>query len=97
MGKNLYGGLVIQIPQGETIHHKDAIETIVHQASLAIQRIRAEKDLIKSEDKYRAFINSTTDMAYLKDNHFRYVMVNQANQKFSTTLKKKSWIKLILI
>ncbi|AUB58065.1 hypothetical protein BK008_06920 [Methanobacterium sp. MZ-A1] len=80
--KNLYGGLVIQIPQGETLHHKEAIETIVHQASIAIQRIRAEEDLIKSEDKYRAFINSTSDMAYLKDNHFRYVMVNQANQKF---------------
>lgn len=80
--KKLYGGLVIQIPQGETLHHKEAIETIVHQASIAIQRIRAEEDLIKSEDKYRAFINSTSDMAYLKDNHFRYVMVNQANQKF---------------
>lgn len=80
--KNLYGGLVIQIPQGETLHHREAIETIVHQASIAIQRIRAEEDLIRSEDKYRAFINSTTDMAYLKDNNFRYVMVNQANQKF---------------
>lgn len=76
--KNLYGGLIIQIPQGETLQHNEVIETIVHQASIAIQRIQAEKELIKSEDKYRAFINSTSDFAYIKDNHFRYIMVNQA-------------------
>ncbi|MBN1531995.1 MAG: PAS domain-containing protein [Spirochaetes bacterium] len=37
---------------------------------------RHERMLIDSEKRYRAFINSTADMAFLKDEEFRYTIVN---------------------
>jgi two-component system, cell cycle sensor histidine kinase and response regulator CckA len=45
-------------------------------------RKRAEDALRDSERRYGAFLNSTTDLAFLKDEAFRYVMVNKANQEF---------------
>ena len=38
--------------------------------------------LRETEHRYRTFLDSTTDMAYLKDETFHYVMVNRANQEF---------------
>ena len=43
---------------------------------------RAEEALRESEERYRVFINSTDDMACLKDNNFRYLLVNRANAEF---------------
>jgi|NGEPerStandDraft_6_1074524.scaffolds.fasta_scaffold05945_2 PAS domain S-box-containing protein len=36
----------------------------------------------ESEELYRIFINSTEDLVFLKDEHFRYVIVNKANASF---------------
>ena len=41
-------------------------------------RKKAEEALKESEARYRTFINSTTDMAYVKDEQFRHVIANQA-------------------
>jgi|GEM_PF-4824188 len=46
------------------------------------ERKKAENILQKSEERYRAFINATQDMVFIKDESFRYVMVNRANQEF---------------
>jgi two-component system, cell cycle sensor histidine kinase and response regulator CckA len=46
------------------------------------ERKRVEEALQESEQRYEAFLNSTTDLAFLKDEAFRYVMVNKANQEF---------------
>ena len=46
------------------------------------ERKRAEDALRESERRYDAFLNSTTDLAFLKDEAFRYVMANKANQEF---------------
>jgi len=42
----------------------------------------AEEKLRESEARYQTFIESTTDMAFIKDDAFRYVMVNAANAQF---------------
>ncbi|MGC9364325.1 MAG: PAS domain S-box protein [Fidelibacterota bacterium] len=46
------------------------------------ERKKAENILQKSEERYRAFINATRDMVFIKDDAFRYVVVNRANQEF---------------
>ena len=38
--------------------------------------------LQESEKRYRVFLDSTDDMAFLKDDQFRYLMVNRANAEF---------------
>ena len=45
-------------------------------------RKKAEDALRESERRYGALLNSTTDLAFLKDEAFRYIMVNKANQEF---------------
>ena len=46
------------------------------------QRRQAEEKLRESEERYRVFINSTDDMAFLKDDQFRYILVNRSNAAF---------------
>lgn len=41
-----------------------------------------ENALRESEERYRTFINATDDMAFLKDENFRYLMVNNRNVGF---------------
>ncbi|MBI5680661.1 MAG: PAS domain S-box protein [Methanobacterium sp.] len=43
-----YGGVSIAILEGQSIDHKKAIEIIVHQASIAIRRARAEEAINES-------------------------------------------------
>ncbi|BDZ70992.1 PAS domain S-box-containing protein [Methanobacterium petrolearium] len=43
-----YGGLAITLPPGKSMEHENAIETIVNQASIAIQRSRAEEAIKES-------------------------------------------------
>ena len=38
--------------------------------------------LRESEERYRAFVDSTSDLAFVKDEELRYVLVNRANQEF---------------
>jgi PAS domain S-box-containing protein len=45
-------------------------------------RKRAEKALGESEQRYRTFINATSDMVYFKDDQFRHLIVNQALADF---------------
>lgn len=46
------------------------------------ERKHMETALNESEERYRTFINATQDMAFLKDNQFRYVMINDRNAAF---------------
>jgi PAS domain S-box-containing protein len=45
-------------------------------------KIIAEEALKASEERYRVFINSTDDMAFLKDDKFRYLIVNNPYVEF---------------
>lgn len=46
------------------------------------ERRQAEKALEESEERYRTFINSTTDLVFLKDSEFKYVVLNKAMADF---------------
>ncbi len=49
-------------------------------------RKRTEEALRESEERYRTFIDSTSDMVFLKDENFRYILVNK---KLATFFGKK--------
>ncbi len=45
-------------------------------------RKRAEQVLRERESRYRTFIDVTSDLVFLKDDSFRYIMSNKANNAF---------------
>ena len=45
-------------------------------------RKQAEEALRESETRYRTFINATSDLVFLKDDAFRYLISNRANSAF---------------
>jgi two-component system, cell cycle sensor histidine kinase and response regulator CckA len=47
------------------------------------QRKFAEKKLKESEDRYRTYMDATSDMVFLKDEQFRYVVANKSLAVFS--------------
>jgi len=47
-----------------------------------IKTRRAEEAMADSRRMYQTFINSTNDMAFLKDENFRYMIINQTNADF---------------
>ncbi len=49
---------------------------------IALVKHHTENALKKSKDFYCRFINSTTDISFLKDDNFRFVIVNRALEKF---------------
>ena len=46
------------------------------------ERKRVEEALVESEERTRTFLNSTSDMAFLKDENFRHIIANLALCKF---------------
>jgi PAS domain S-box-containing protein len=46
------------------------------------ERRAAEEELRQSREQYETFINATDDMAFLKDDELRYIIVNTANAAF---------------
>ncbi len=46
------------------------------------ERKRAEMVLEESERRYRTFIDATSDMVFLKDEAFRYIISNRSNSQF---------------
>jgi len=47
-----------------------------------IERKRAEEILRESEERYQAFFDAASDMVFLKDENFRYLLLNKANAEF---------------
>jgi PAS domain S-box-containing protein len=45
-------------------------------------RVLAESELIENEKLYATFMNSTSDLAYLKDERLKYIMTNKKQQEF---------------
>ncbi len=54
---------------------------VVAHENITQQKL-AEFSVRESEERYSAFLDSTTDAAYLKDENFRYILINKAGQDF---------------
>lgn len=61
--------------KGEIIYVEGYIEDVT-------ERKKAEESLRESEQRYVTFINSVNDFAFLKDENFRYLFINNANATF---------------
>ncbi|MFW6104917.1 MAG: PAS domain S-box protein [Candidatus Bipolaricaulota bacterium] len=46
------------------------------------ERKKAERQLRQSEEKFKSFLNSTADLAFLKDENFVHIMANDAYLEF---------------
>jgi PAS domain S-box-containing protein len=59
-----------------------AVREAMAQKEGKIEKEKAEKALKDSEERYRTFLDSTSDMAFIKDEEYRYILINKANQVF---------------
>lgn len=59
-----------------------AVREAMAQKVVKIEKDKAERALKDSEARYRTFLDSTSDMAFIKDEKFRYLLINKANQQF---------------
>jgi PAS domain S-box-containing protein len=57
---------------------KSQYAELVHKIRTAIERKQKGITVKEREERYRLFIDSLDDMAFLKDNQFRYLMVNRS-------------------
>ena len=55
---------------------------MVLYSELITERREAAEALRRSREQYQTFIDATDDMAFLKDEELRYVLVNTANARF---------------
>jgi PAS domain S-box-containing protein len=58
----------------------DELEELVKERTAEL--VNTNQKLTQSEESYRTFINSTLDLVFLKDEHFRHVIVNNAYSKY---------------
>lgn len=54
----------------------------LHNLQHEAERQRLQEALQRSEERYRAFFDSAAEMAFLKDDQFRYLFANQAYCRF---------------
>jgi PAS domain S-box-containing protein len=63
-----FGGLSLLLPRGVDIgEHVEAIELIVRQASIALQRAASDRALASSEAQLRTLVETIPDLVWLKD------------------------------
>ena len=53
-----------------------------------VERMKVSESLQKSDERYSTFINANDDIIFLKDDQFRYVIVNDACAKFFNVSKE---------
>ncbi len=64
----------VQVFSGKVeLNGKDYLHSIVHDITEAK---RTEEAVKESEERYRSFINSTSDMVFLKDDQFKHLVAN---------------------
>jgi PAS domain S-box-containing protein len=59
-----------------------AVQHALEQKAIQQERVEAQESLRINEKRYATFLNSTSDMAFLKDDKFHYLFVNEQNAKF---------------
>ena len=71
---------------------RDSNGQISHYQGIIVDitdRKKTDEALKESEVRYRTFINSTTDMAYVKDDNFKHLIANQALLDFFGKTEKE--------
>jgi PAS domain S-box-containing protein len=70
-----YGGVSIGLPRGARLAHAERIEVLVHQATIAIRRIRAERELQERTAELDVFFTESVDLLAVADmgGYFRRV------------------------
>ncbi len=77
------GVSIINRPVLAILHEVEEVRAELGLAHEEIElRKKAEKALKENEERYSTFINSSNDMAFLKDQSFRYLFVNRAYAEF---------------
>ncbi|MFZ5856872.1 MAG: PAS domain S-box protein [Chloroflexota bacterium] len=75
------GGVTI-LARRDIAPFKETIETIVHQAAIVIQQIRAEQALRESEENFRQIAETINEVFWIFDNqHQKMVYLNPAYEK----------------
>jgi len=69
-----------------TFNNKPAGQVIVSDIT---ERKEAELALKTSEERYNTFINESSDMIFIKDDRFRYIVVNDAMTRFFGKAKEE--------
>ena len=62
-----YGVLAIGLPGREEVAGSEAIEAIVHQATIAVRRFRAEAELLAATDELNIFFRESLDLLCIAD------------------------------
>lgn len=58
------------------------VDQVLLSIQQAVQKRRTVQALQLSQMRYRAFLDAMDDIAFLKDDRFRYILCNQANARF---------------
>jgi PAS domain S-box-containing protein len=73
----LFGSVKIFLSPGEELEDKQAIESFLRQASIALARRQTEERLGRSETRFREVLNHSPVAAAIIDTDGRYTFVNQ--------------------
>jgi PAS domain S-box-containing protein len=57
------------------------MDQLSHTIRNAVEKRQTKRSLVESEARYSTFINATSDSVFLKDDQFRYLLVNEANAR----------------
>ena len=71
-----YGALAIAQPGGRKTGGAQAIEAMVHQATIAVRRFRAEAELRKTADQLNVFFRESLDLLCIADTGGSFRQVN---------------------
>jgi PAS domain S-box-containing protein len=68
-----YGGVVIGLPKGSALEDTAALEDLVHQATIVIRRLRAERELQERTAELDVLFSESIDLLAIADaeGHFR--------------------------
>ncbi|TES94322.1 MAG: PAS domain-containing sensor histidine kinase, partial [Candidatus Cloacimonadota bacterium] len=80
----LFGAAVLLTRTKTDIKNRTVIETFISQASTALQHRLAEKELRKSEEKFRLLVENLPQKIFLKDKNSVYI---SCNENFASDLK----------
>ena len=72
-----FGGLTI-LARSDITPYKEMIETIMHQATIALKRIQAEQALQRTKDYWQSLVENTSDLVTIVDPNLIILYQNHA-------------------